>query len=90
MLSQPERRQLREIEQWLEESDPDLTRVLREGIRKRRSLNRTAVRITLAVVCAVLVVLGAALINFPLIVLGIIGIGFAACLQRTGSDRGRG
>lgn len=71
MLSQPERRQLREIERWLEESDPQLTHTLRAGVPKRRSLNRRGTRVALGVVAALVVVLGWAAENFPLVVCGV-------------------
>ncbi|MGH3516355.1 MAG: DUF3040 domain-containing protein [Haloechinothrix sp.] len=87
MLSQPERGQLREIEHWLEESDPELTRTLREGLRSRRPLNRGLLRFALGIIAGLLIVLGLASINVALIVLGSMALGLGSVIHGSGRHR---
>lgn len=88
MLSQPERRQLSEIERWLEQSDPHLTRTMRAGMSRRRLLDRPLTRILLSVACALTVLWGFLAMNFPTIFFGILGSLAIACLYV--ADQGSG
>jgi hypothetical protein len=87
MLSHHEDRQLRAIERWFEESDPALTRMLREyEVRGRR---RLAGRIAVDAAGALLFVLGAVLVAPALLVFGMLFIVGGVCLHLTTGARRR-
>ena len=89
MLSHHEDRELRAIEQWFEESDPALTRMLRNYEAPQLFHQRQIVRLGLDVLGAVLFVLGA-LLDLPvLVVLAFVAIVGGVCLHLTAGDRRR-
>ncbi|RZQ60495.1 DUF3040 domain-containing protein [Amycolatopsis suaedae] len=69
MFSQHERRQLDEIEEWFEQSDPELARMLREG--KYQAATRRLVACTGFAVGALLLLTGALSLSFVLIFFGV-------------------
>ena len=89
MLSHHEDRELRAIEQWFEESDPALTRMLRTHEAPVRSGLRRAARIAVDVVGAALFMVGAVL-GFPvLVVIGFLFIVVGVCLHLAAGGRRR-
>jgi hypothetical protein len=85
MLSHHEDDQLRAIEQWFEESDPTLTRMLREyEVPRRREL---VGRIAVDVVGALLFVLGAVLVAPVLLVFGLLFVTVGVCLHLAAGTR---
>ncbi|GAB3481048.1 DUF3040 domain-containing protein [Amycolatopsis cihanbeyliensis] len=85
MFSQHDRQQLRKIEQWFEESDPELAKALQEGAPPRRygRMVRTAVYL----LAGFLVVFGLVSMIFPLVFLGAIVAGVTACTHLLGLDQ---
>jgi hypothetical protein len=81
MLSHDEDRQLRAIEQWLEESDPRLSRMLRDHEAPERRRQRTAVRLAVDVTGALLVVFGVVAAAIAVLVLGVLVLAAGACLH---------
>jgi Protein of unknown function (DUF3040) len=81
MLSHDEDRELRAIEQWFEESDPRLSKMLRDHEaperRRRRKVGRFAVDLT----GGVLLLFGIVLATAIVMVLGILVLAAGACLH---------
>jgi Flp pilus assembly protein TadB len=89
MLSHHEDRELRAIEQWFEESDPALTRMLRDYEAPRRFHQRLIVRLCVDVLGALLFVLGA-LLDLPvLVVFAFVVIVAGVCLHLAAGGRRR-
>lgn len=89
MLSHHEDRELKAIEQWFEEFDPALTRMLREHDMPRRSRRRLAGRVAIDVLGVALFLFGAVL-AFPLaVVLGVLLIMVGAALHVAAAARRR-
>lgn len=89
MLSHHEDRELRAIEQWFEQSDPALTRMLRNYEAPQRTRLRLAARIAVDVLGAVLFVLGAMLNQPILVVIAFILIVVGVCLHLAAGGRRR-
>jgi len=92
MLSHDEDRQLRAIEQWFEESDPRLSRMLREHEAPERRQQRRAGRIAVDLTGALLLVFGVIAATVAVMVLGILVLAVGACLHlasRSGREAGR-
>jgi hypothetical protein len=87
MLSHHEDRQLRAIERWFEESDPALTRMLRNYEVPRRL--EVFARIAVDVVGALMFVLGALLVAPVLLVFGLLLIVGGVCLHLSADARRR-
>ncbi|HEY0452387.1 DUF3040 domain-containing protein [Actinophytocola sp.] len=81
MLSHHEDRQLRAIEQWFEESDPALTRMLRNYEAPGRNRQRTAARLAVDLTGAVLLTIGALTAVAVLVVIGFLMITVGVCLH---------
>jgi hypothetical protein len=85
MLSHHEDRQLRAIEQWFEESDPALTRMLRDyEIPRRRQLVGL---IAVDVAGGLLFLLGAVLVAPVLLVFGLLFITGGVCLHLAAAEQ---
>ncbi len=89
MLSHHEDRELRAIEQWFEESDPALTRMLRAYEAPERSRLRLAARIAVDVVGVVLFLVGAVLAFPVLVVIGFLLVVVGVCLHLAAGGRRR-
>jgi Flp pilus assembly protein TadB len=89
MLSHHEDRELRAIEQWFEESDPALTRMLRNYEPPRRTVLRTVLCIAVDVVGVALFVVGAVLALPVLVVIGFLVIVVGVCLHLAAGHRRR-
>lgn len=89
MLSHHEDRQLRAIEQWFEESDPALTRMLRNYEAPERSRMRLAARLAIDVVGVTLFLLGAFLAVPVLVVIGFLLVVIGVCLHLAAGGRRR-
>lgn len=81
MLSHDEDRQLRAIEQWFEESDPALTRMLRDHEPPKATHQRRATRVGVDVTGGVLFLLGALTALPVLVVIGFLLVTTGACLH---------
>jgi hypothetical protein len=81
MLSHDEDRQLRAIEQWFEESDPRLTRMLRDHEAPERRKQRSAARFAVDLTGGLLFLIGAIAATTVLMVFGIIVLVGGACLH---------
>lgn len=89
MLSHHEDRELRAIEQWFEESDPALTRMLRNYEAPQRFHQRLAVRLGVDVLGALLFVFGALLDLPALVLLAFVVIVGGVCLHLAAGGRRR-
>ncbi len=89
MLSHHEDRQLRAIEQWFEESDPALTKMLRNYEAPEHNHFRLIARIAVDVLGAVLFILGAILAWPVLVVVGFLLIVVGVCLHLAAGNRRR-
>ncbi|MGH3756212.1 DUF3040 domain-containing protein [Actinophytocola sp.] len=89
MLSHHEDRELKAIEQWFEESDPVLTRMLRDHDASRhRHLPAAAARVAIDIVGAAMFIAGAVLSQPIIIVIGFLLIVLAVGLHlATGGPR---
>jgi Protein of unknown function (DUF3040) len=91
MITPFERRQLRLIEEWFEQDDPDLARILRSGPAKKSSTLPQMVAVCVTVALGVLGVLtGAFMLIFGAMISGVV----AGCLlvsrrKEQGPDQGR-
>jgi hypothetical protein len=90
MLSHHEDGQLRAIEQWFEESDPALTRMLRNYEAPERTHLRLITRIAIDVLGAVLFVLGAILASPILVVVGFLLTVVGVCIHLAAGGRRHG
>jgi len=81
VLSHDEDRQLRAIEQWFEESDPRLSRMLREHEAPERGRQRRAGRIAVDLTGGVLVIFGVIAAAVAVMVLGVLVLAVGACLH---------
>jgi fatty acid desaturase len=81
MLSHHEDRQLRAIEQWFEESDPALTRMLRNYEAPVRSPFGRITRIAIDILGGLLFILGAVLTVPVLVVVGFLLVVIGVCLH---------
>jgi uncharacterized membrane protein HdeD (DUF308 family) len=81
MLSHHEDRELRAIEQWFEESDPALTRMLRNYEAPGRFRLRAVARIAIDVVGVALFLIGAITALPVLVVVGFLLIVVGVCLH---------
>ncbi|HEV7647453.1 MAG TPA: DUF3040 domain-containing protein [Actinophytocola sp.] len=81
MLSHHEDRELRAIEQWFEESDPALTRILRNYEAPARFRLRFVARIAVDVIGVALFMVGAILAFPVLVVIGFLFIVVGVCLH---------
>jgi predicted metal-dependent hydrolase len=81
MLSHHEDRQLRAIEQWFEESDPHLSRMLRDHEAPERNRHAKAARVALDVTGGMMFVLGALAATAVLMVFGVLVLAAGACLH---------
>ncbi|HEY7592137.1 MAG TPA: DUF3040 domain-containing protein [Actinophytocola sp.] len=89
MLSHHEDRELRAIEQWFEESDPALTRMLRNYEAPERTHLRLLMRIGIDVLGSVLFLLGAILGQPVLVVVAFLLIVVGVCLHLAAGGRRR-
>ena len=89
MLSHHEDRELRAIEQWFEESDPALTRMLRNYEAPGRFRLRLIARIAIDVVGVALFLVGAILAQPILVVIGFLIIVVGVCLHLAAGGRNR-
>ncbi len=89
MLSHHEDRQLRAIEQWFEESDPALTRMLRDYETPNRTGLRRLARVAIDVAGVAMFLLGAILAVPALVVLGFLFIVVGVCLHLAAGGRRR-
>jgi hypothetical protein len=87
MLSHHEDRELRAIEQWFEESDPALTRMLRNYEAPERSRLRLLGRIAIDVFGVLLFLLGAVVAVPVLVVSGFLLIVVGVCLHLAAGQR---
>jgi hypothetical protein len=81
MLSHDEDRELRAIEQWFEESDPRLSRMLREHEPPERKRQRKAGRLAVDLVGGLLLAFGIVAATAILMVLGVLVLAAGACLH---------
>jgi predicted metal-dependent hydrolase len=81
MLSHDEDRHLRAIERWFEESDPQLTKMLREHEAPERRRQRSALRFAVDLTGGLLFLVGAIAAVAVLMVFGIIVLVGGACLH---------
>jgi uncharacterized membrane protein HdeD (DUF308 family) len=81
MLSHDEDRQLRAIQQWFEESDPQLTRMLREHEAPERRRQRQAGRLAVDLTGGLLLVFGLVTATVAVMVLGILVLAVGVCLH---------
>jgi uncharacterized membrane protein HdeD (DUF308 family) len=81
MLSHHEDRELRAIEQWFEESDPALTRMLRNYEAPRRFRLRLVARVAIDVIGVALFFVGAITALPVLVVIGFLFIVVGVCLH---------
>jgi predicted metal-dependent hydrolase len=81
MLSHDEDRQLRAIEQWFEESDPGLTRMLRDHEAPERRRHRSAARVAVDLTGGLMFLIGAVAAATALMVFGIVVLVGGACLH---------
>jgi len=81
MLSHDEDRHLRAIEQWFEESDPGLTRMLRNHEAPERNRWHGIGRIAVDVTGGLMFVLGALAAAAVLMVFGVLVLTVGACLH---------
>lgn len=81
MLSYDEHRQLRAIEQWFEESDPQLTQMLRAHEAPNAARQRKALRAAVDVTGGMMFVVGALAATATLMVFGILVLAAGACLH---------
>ena len=81
MLSHDEDRQLRAIEQWFEESDPRLSRMLREHEAPERRRNLKVGRIAVDLTGGLLLIFGVIAATMAVLVLGILVLAVGACLH---------
>lgn len=81
MLSHDEDRELRAIEQWFEEADPRLTRMLRDHEAPRSGRQFRALRVTVYLTGAFLVVLGSIVASAPAVVFGVLILAAAGCMH---------
>lgn len=81
MLSHHEDHELKAIEQWFEESDPTLTRMLRDHDASRHRHLPPAVRVAIDLAGAAVFILGAVLSQPLLIVIGFLLIVLAVGLH---------
>ncbi len=89
MLSHHEDRELRAIERWFEEDDPDLTRMLRNYEAPERFRLRKLVRIAVDVMGGLLFLLGALLATPVLVVFGFLLVVIGVCLHLSAGGRHR-
>jgi uncharacterized membrane protein HdeD (DUF308 family) len=89
MLSHHEDRELRAIEQWFEESDPALTRMLRNYEAPARFRLRLTARIAIDVVGVALFLIGAITALPVLVVIGFLLIVVGVCLHLAAGGRRR-
>jgi hypothetical protein len=81
MLSHDEDRHLRAIEQWFEESDPELTRMLRDHRAPERKRWESTGRVAVDVTGGLMFVLGAVAASAVLMVFGVLVLTVGACLH---------
>jgi hypothetical protein len=81
MLSHDEDRQLRAIEQWFEESDPRLTKMLRDHEPPERGRQRRAGRVAVDMTGGLLLLFGLVAATVAVMVLGILVLAAGACLH---------
>jgi len=81
MLSHDEDRQLRAIEQWFEESDPRLTKMLRDHEPPERRRQRKAGRVAVDLTGSLLLLFGLVAATVAVMVLGILVLAAGACLH---------
>jgi hypothetical protein len=81
MLSSDEDRELRAIEQWFEESDPQLTRMLRAHENPARDRQQRALRLGVDVTGGVLLLMGALAASAILVVFGVLALSAGVCLH---------
>jgi hypothetical protein len=81
MLSHDEDRELRAIEQWFEESDPQLTQMLRAHEAPERQRQRRAALLAVNLTGGVLLFFGLVAATAVLIVFGMLVLAAGACLH---------
>jgi Flp pilus assembly protein TadB len=81
MLSHDEDRELRAIEQWFEESDPRLSRMLRDHEPPERRRQRKVGRVAVDLTGALLLVFGIVAAVAIVMVLGVLVLGAGVCLH---------
>jgi DUF3040 family protein len=81
MLSHDEDRELRAIEQWFEQSDPHLSRMLREHESPARKRQRRAGRIAVDLTGGLLLAFGLVAATVVLVVLGVLVLAAGVCLH---------
>jgi DUF3040 family protein len=79
MLSHDEDRQLRAIEQWFEQSDPELTQMLRAHEAPGRRRQRKVLRVALDVFGVALFLFGLMAAIGAFMVFGVLILGAGAC-----------
>ena len=81
MLSHHEDRQLRAIDQWFQESDPRLSRMLRDHEAPERRRHAKAGRLAVDITGGMMFVLGALAAAAVLMVFGLLVLAAGACLH---------
>lgn len=81
MLSHDEDRQLRAIQQWFEESDPRLTKMLRDHEPPERGRQRKAARVAVDLTGGLLLLFGLVAATVAVMVLGILVLAAGTCLH---------
>ncbi len=81
MLSHDEDRQLRAIEQWFEEADPKLTRMLREHEAPERRRQRRALRLVVDLTGVFLLLLGSIVASALAVVFGVLILAVGGCMH---------
>jgi Flp pilus assembly protein TadB len=81
MLSHDEDRQLKAIQQWFEQADPQLSRMFREHEAPERRRQRKAGRFAVDLTGGLLLLVGLVAVAIPVLVLGILVLAAGACLH---------
>jgi hypothetical protein len=81
MLSHDEDRHLRAIEQWFEESDPELSRMLRNHEAPENQRWQSIGRIAVDVTGGLMFLIGAVAATAVLMVFGVLVLTLGACLH---------
>jgi hypothetical protein len=81
MLSHHEDRELRAIERWFEEADPKLTRMLRDHEAPNRRRQHRALRLTVDLTGAFLLVFGSIVASAAAVVFGVLILAAGGCMH---------
>ena len=81
MLSHDEHRELRAIERWFEEADPKLTRMLRAHEAPSARKQYKALRVTVDVTGAFLLIFGSIVASAGAVVFGVLILAAGGCMH---------